>query len=48
MPDTADSIFNQINTDKKDFDTLDSFGYYESGSHVGEAKVLFQRIEIKK
>ena len=48
MPDTAESIFNQINTDKRNFNTLDNFGYYESGSHVGEAKVLFQRIEIKK
>ena len=48
MPDTASKIFEQINTDKKNFDTLDKFGYYESGSKVGVAQVLFQRIETKK
>ena len=48
IPETAQSIFEQINTDKMDFDTLDRFGYYESGSHVGEARVLFQRIDVKK
>lgn len=48
IPGTSESIFEQINTDKMDFDTLDKFGYYESGSHVGEARVLFQRIDIKK
>ena len=48
MPDTANKIFEQINTDKISFDTLDKFGYYESGTKVGKAEVLFQRIEIKK
>jgi methionyl-tRNA synthetase len=48
LPDTADSIFKQLNTDKISYDTLDKFGYYESGTKVGEAKVLFQRIEDKK
>ena len=48
MPDTADKIFRQLNTNKTTYDTLDKFGYYESGSHVGEAQVLFQRIEVKK
>ena len=48
MPDTADKIFCQLNTNKTTYDTLDKFGYYESGSYVGEAQVLFQRIEVKK
>ena len=48
MPDTAAKIFKQLNTDKITYDTLDKFGYYESGTHVGEAQVLFQRIEVKK
>ena len=48
MPDTADKIFRQLNTNKTTYDTLDKFGYYESCSHVGEAQVLFQRIEVKK
>ncbi len=48
MPDTAAKIFKQLNTDKITYDTLDKFGYYESGTYVGEAQVLFQRIEVKK
>ena len=48
MPETADKIFKQLNTNKTTYDTLDKFGYYENGNHVGEAQVLFQRIEIKK
>ena len=48
MPDTAEKIFNQINTDKKSYDTIDKFGYYESGTKVGKAEVLFQRIDVKK
>ena len=45
MPDTSDSIFRQINTDKKDFKTLDKFGYYATNK-VGKAEVLFKRIEV--
>ena len=45
MPDTSDSIFRQINTDKKDFKTLDKFGYYVTNK-VGKAEVLFKRIEV--
>lgn len=47
LPDTASSIFNQINTDITEYDTIDEFGKYVSGTKVGEAKVLFQRIEEK-
>ena len=48
MPDTAEKIFKQINTDKTMFDTLDKFGYYESGTKVGKAEVLFMRIDTTK
>ena len=48
MPDTAEKIFKQINTDKTMFDTLDKFGYYESGTKVGKAEVLFMRIDTNK
>ena len=48
MPDTSKKIFEQIHTDKIGFDTLDTFGYYESGGSVGKAEVLFQRIDMKK
>ena len=47
LPDTANNIFRQINTKYTTYDTLDKFGYYNS-EKVGEAKVLFQRIETKK
>ena len=48
LTDTAEAIFNQLNTNFTSYDTLNKFGYYTSGSSVGEAKVLFQRIENKK
>ncbi len=48
MPDTAKKIFEQLNTDKITYDTLDYFGYYGSGTKVGKAEVLFQRIDVKK
>lgn len=44
MPDTCDKIFKQINTEYRDFSTLDKFGYYDSDK-VGEAEVLFKRIQ---
>ena len=47
LPDTASSIFSQINTDITSYDTIGEFGKYVSGTKVGEAKVLFQRIEEK-
>ena len=47
LPDTSKKIFDQINTDYTSFDTLDKFGYYKSGTRVGNSQVLFQRIELK-
>ena len=47
LPDTAENIFKQINTEHTSYDTLDKFGYYDSNK-VGESKVLFQRIDNKK
>ncbi len=46
LPETANNIFEIINTKYRDYDSLDKFGYYNS-LNVGEAKVLFQRIEDK-
>lgn len=48
LPDTSRKIFQQINTDFIDYDTLDRFGYYKSGNKVGNAEVLFKRIDIEK
>ena len=47
LPDTAKRIFEQINTKYISYDTLDKFGYYDSGNIVGNAEVLFKRIDIK-
>ena len=47
LPDTAKEIFRQLNTEYTTFDTLDSFGKYQSNTKVNDAKVLFQRIENK-
>ena len=40
-----EKIFNQINTNVKDYNSIDEFGGYESGTKVNKGEVLFQRIE---
>ena len=45
MPDTSDKIFYQINTELKEFDTINEFGGYISGTKVNAPEVLFQRID---
>lgn len=48
MPDTADSIFKQLNCDIRDYDSTLAFGALKSGETVGEASPLFQRIDEEK
>ena len=48
MPDTADKIFRQLNTDLSGIDTIHEFGQYKSGTKLGEAEPLFMRIDNKK
>ena len=48
IPSTAESIFAQIGTDKIDYDSIDTFGTLESGKNVGEAAVLFARLDEEK
>lgn len=48
MPDTADSIFKQLNSDIRDYDSALTFGALRSGEVVGEASPLFQRIDEDK
>lgn len=48
MPDTADSIFRQLNSDTRDYDSALTFGALHSGEVVGEASPLFQRIDEDK
>lgn len=45
LPDTAESIFKQLNTEFASYDTVDTFGQYTSGTKVGTPEVLFKRIE---
>ena len=48
MPQTAKSIFAQINTSVTAWDSLNSFGATVSGDMVGEGKPLFNRIDEAK
>ncbi len=48
LPDTAEKIFEQLNTDKKDFDTVYEFGSLEVGTILNEPIHLYDRIEEKK
>ena len=45
LPETANRIFEQLNTNFTTYDTLDKFGYYVSGTKVNNPEVLFKRIE---
>ncbi len=45
MPETAEKIAKQIGADNMSFDSVESFGTYNAGSSVGEAEVLFARID---
>ena len=48
MPETAEKIFGQINTSKKDYASLETFKGIVPGESVGVGEVLFARIDEKK
>ena len=48
MPETAQKIFRQLNTDLTGIDTIGEFGHFESGTKLGTAEPLFMRIDVKK
>ena len=48
LPETAEKIFAQLNTDIKDFDSLKEFAQLKEGVEVGKAEPLFARIDIPK
>ena len=48
MPSTCREIFRQIGTDKTDYASLSAFGGMTAGASVGEASVLFARVDEKK
>ncbi len=49
LPDTAEKIVAQLNTELRDFDNLGKFGLYTSGNKVVEKpEILFQRLDVKE
>ena len=48
IPETAEKILLQINTDINTLETLSAFGGYVAGTKVGEAVPLFARIDSDK
>ena len=48
IPKTAENIFSQLGTDKKEFCTVAEFGALESEKPLGDAFTLFARIDEKK
>jgi methionyl-tRNA synthetase len=48
MPETSKKIFEQLNTDKKTWESLKSFDGMKVGDKVGKAEILFSRIDKSK
>jgi methionyl-tRNA synthetase len=48
IPATAEEILNELNTDKRDFASLNTFDGMVAGSEVGDSKVLFARVDEEK
>ena len=48
LPDAAQKIYAQLNTDKTCFDSLSSFGALPEGHQVGQAEILFARMDAEK
>ncbi len=47
MPETADKIFAQLNTNERAFEDMDKFGLYPSGQKVTDApEILFARLKL--
>ena len=48
LPETSQKILDQINTDQRSYETVDTFGLYASGSKVTETpQALFMRLDPK-
>jgi methionyl-tRNA synthetase len=48
MPQTAEKIARQIGADELSYESVKSFGATKQGTKVGDAEVLFARIDIDK
>ena len=47
LPDTANEILRQLNTSKKDLDTIKEFGELETNIHINDFKPIFMIVEKK-
>ena len=47
MPETAEKIFNQLNTEEKDLESTKEFGKLEENTKLNEPVHLFDRIDVK-
>ena len=45
LPETAEKIFAQLNTDLTDFSSIETFGKLESGKELNDPSPLFVRID---
>jgi len=48
IPETAEKIFKQLNTEEKSFDSTKTFGILKNNTTLNEPEHLFDRIEIKE
>ena len=48
MPETAEKVFSLINTDRKEYDSVLTWGNYEAKQVSSDPKPLFQRIDTAK
>ena len=48
IPTSAKEILDELNTDARTYDTLDSFGKMKAGSVLADSKVLFARVDEAK
>ena len=48
LPETADKIFKQLNTQNRDINSIDNFDGMDDGIRLNEPEVLFQRIDKEK
>lgn len=48
LPDTANKIFEQLNTNVKDYESIYNFNGLEVGNKLNEPKLLFERIDKEK
>ena len=48
IPATAEEILNELNTDRRDFASLETFGALRAGDTVSDSRVLFARADEEK